>query len=162
MESKEEKMAIHEIIFILIFVAAAIAALLFFLNRKANKKMAQHQMIIDQNKMVQSIFIIDKKKDKIANVNMPKAITEQMPKIMKLRKLYFVKAKIGPQIMTFMTEKKVYNELPVKKNIKVELVGIYIMGIASGKQKTDSNVKMVEARRGNNENSFKRRYGKGL
>jgi hypothetical protein len=153
---------IHEIIFILVFVVAGAAALLYFLNRKANRKMAQHQVIIDQNKMVQSIFIIDKRKDKINNVNMPKAVVEQMPRLMKLRKLYFVKAKIGPQIMTFITEKKVYNQLPVKKNIKVELVGIYIMGIASAKQKSDSNTKIVEARRGTNENIFKRRFGKGF
>lgn len=134
-----------DIALILIVILGAAAAGLYFLNKKASKKMAEQQSVIDSNRMVQSIFIIDKKKDYAKNVNLPKMVQEQLPRLMKLRKSYFVQAKIGPQIMTFMCEKKVYNQLPVKKNVKVELVGIYIMGVAGAGQKTDNLQKVAYA-----------------
>lgn len=132
-----------DILLILIVVLGAAAAILFFVNRKASKKMAEQQDLIAKNKMVQSIFVIDKKKDYAKNVNLPKIVQEQMPKYVKFRKNYFVQAKIGPQIMTFLCDKKVFKELPLKKSIKVELVGIYIMKIASASQKTDNMQKAV-------------------
>lgn len=133
-----------DIALVLILGLGAVAGLLYFLNRRASGKVAEQQAMIDSNKTVQSIFIIDKKKDYMKNVNLPKVVVEQMPRLMKIRKSYFVQAKIGPQIMTFLCEKKVFNELPVKKTVKVELVGIYIMALAKG-QKTDSLQKTVYA-----------------
>ena len=38
---------------------------------------------------------------------------------------------IGPKIMTLMCEEKVFEVLPVKKEAKVVLSGIYITGIKS-------------------------------
>lgn len=106
---------------------------MFYLNRKASKRLSEQQSIIEKNKILTSIFVIDKKREKAENVNLPKAVMEQMPKIFKVRKAYFVKAKAGPQILTLMCDKKIFNDLPVKKNIKVELVGIYIYSIKSSK-----------------------------
>ena len=40
-----------------------------------------------------------------------------------------VKAKVGPQITTLMCDKNIYNNLPVKKTVKVELAGVYISNI---------------------------------
>lgn len=122
-------MSFADIVLIVLAVAAVLVVAFYFLNRKATAKMAEQQVVIEKNKMVQSIFIIDKRKDKIDNVKMPKAVVDQLPKVVKMRKNYFVQAKVGPQITTLMCDKKVYEALPLKKNIKVELVGIYIMGI---------------------------------
>ena len=49
----------------------------------------------------------------------------------------FVKAKIGPQIMTLICDKNVYNALPLKKNVKVELAGIYISNMQGLKSKEE-------------------------
>lgn len=122
-------MSFADIVLIVIAVVAALVVAFYFLNRKASAKMAEQQVVIEKNKMTQSIFVIDKRKDKVENVNLPKAVVEQLPKVVKLRKNYFVQAKLGPQIMTLMCDKKVFNALPLKKNVKVELVGMYIMGI---------------------------------
>ena len=64
---------------------------------------------------------------------MPKAVMEQMPKIYKRMKLYFVQAKIGPQIMTLMCDKRVFAAIPIKKNVKVEIAGMYIVSVAGMK-----------------------------
>lgn len=118
-----------DILLIVFFVIVALAAGLYYLNRWAYKKMDTQQTMIEQAKNLVSIYVIDKKRDRITNVNMPKAITQQMPKIYKFMKLNFVQAKIGPQILTLIADKRVYEALPVKKNVKVEIAGIYIVNI---------------------------------
>jgi hypothetical protein len=40
-----------------------------------------------------------------------------------------VKAKVGPQIATLLCDKNIYDNLPVKKTVKVELAGVYITSI---------------------------------
>ena len=52
-----------------------------------------------------------------------------MPKSEKIRKTNLVRAKGSPQIVTLMCDKPVYQVLPVKKNVKVDLAGMYIVGI---------------------------------
>ena len=68
-------------------------------------------------------------KDKLANQNMPKVVLEQTPKMLRNKKLPLVKAKIGPQIQTLITDEKVFKNIPVKKMVKVDLAGMYIINI---------------------------------
>ena len=104
-------------------------------------KMIQAQDFIEQNKVLTQIFVIDKKMEKPSPTNMTKAVYEQMPKMAKMRKMPLVKAKVGPQIVNLMCDKSVYEIIPVKKNVKVELAGIYIVkvkgtNLANKKKKT--------------------------
>ena len=46
-------------------------------------------------------------------------------------KMPFVKAKVGPRIMTLIADPKVYEILPVKKEVKAVVSGIYITEIKS-------------------------------
>ena len=50
----------------------------------------------------------------------------QLPWYAKGQKLPIVKAKIGPQIMSLMCDAEVFEIIPVKKECKVALSGIYI------------------------------------
>ncbi len=118
-------------------VVALIGVGLYYLNKWANKKMAAQNTMINSMKQSQTAYIIDKKRDKITNVNMPSMVMDQIPKYQKYVKMYFVKAKIGPQILTLMCDKNVYQGLPVKKNIKIELAGIYIVSYAGMKTKEE-------------------------
>ncbi len=130
-------LATGDIIIIVALVVGAILWGLYWLNKKATKKMGDHQEMIDRSKQTTTIFVIDKKKSKITDVNMPKVVTEQMPKMYKFLKLYFVQAKIGPQILTLMCDKRVFNAIPVKKNVKVDLAGIYIVNVAGMKSEKE-------------------------
>lgn len=126
-----------DVLIVILIVVGVIGAILYFLNKKMSTKMSEAQNMIAQNKQVVTIYVIDKKHDKITNVGMPKAIVDQVPKYQKMMKNYFVKAKIGPQIATLMCEKHVYNALTEKKNAKVELAGIYIVSVVGMKSKEE-------------------------
>lgn len=126
-----------DIIILVVLILGAILGLLIFLNKKASQKMGEQQDIINRSKQVTSIFVIDKKHAKINDVNLPKIVSENIPKFYKFLKLYFVQAKVGPQIMTLMCSKKIYKLIQVKKNIKVELAGIYIVDIIGMKSKEE-------------------------
>ena len=121
-----------------------IAALvgLYFWGKRLQDKYEDQQALIDQNKQQAQIFVIDKKKDKISNVKLPKQVRDQFPKRYKNKKMPMVIAKIGPQITTLLCDEKIYEELPVKKQVKVELAGLFIVTVkgpkadsASGKPK---------------------------
>lgn len=120
---------ISDILIIIIVVLALLCAGMYYLNKRGMKKMIQAQDFIDQNRTTVQIFVIDKRQEKPSPSNMPKAVYEQMPKSAKMRKTNLVRAKVGPQIVTLMCDKPVYQVMPVKKTVKVDLAGMYIVGI---------------------------------
>jgi hypothetical protein len=125
-------------VFILIgIIVVLIGVGLYFLNRWAGRKMADQQEMVERNRQSATIYVIDKKKDKLSNANLPKAVYEKIPKWSKFMKTPLVKAKIGPQIMTLMCDGKVFNVLPVKKTVKVDLAGMYIVGMKGMKTKKE-------------------------
>lgn len=131
-----------DIIILVVVLTGIVLGILYWLNKKASKKMGDQQELIERSKQTTSIFVIDKKHSKITDVNMPKAVTENMPKFYKFLKLYFVQAKIGPQIMTLMCDKRVFKAIPLKKNIKVELAGIYIINVVG--MKSQEEIKAIQ------------------
>ena len=119
-----------KIILIILAVVAVLGLLFFwFYKKKVVPKMDEYNSMLQANKMTVSIFVIDKMKDKLANQNMPKVVLEQTPKMLRNKKIPLVKAKIGPQIQTLIADEKVYNSIPVKKMVKVDLAGMYIINI---------------------------------
>ena len=72
-----------------------------------------------------------KRGKKLKEAGLPAAVVENTPKYLRRTRVPIVKAKIGPKIMTLMCEEKVFEVLPVKKEAKVVLSGIYITGIKS-------------------------------
>ena len=68
---------------------------------------------------------------KIMEAGFPKMVTDNIPKRAKMSKVPVVKAKVGPKVMTLMCDVKVFEVLPVKKEAKVVVSGIYITGIKS-------------------------------
>lgn len=135
-------MGLSDIILLVFLIAAALAVGFYFLNKWAYKRMNTQNEMIEQYKTTQTAYIIDKKRDKAANVNLPKAIQEKMPKMSKFLKLNFVKVKIGPQILTLMADKNVYKALPLKKSIKIDIAGLYIVSMAG--YKTPEQMRAIE------------------
>ncbi|NLP46007.1 MAG: hypothetical protein GX347_03050 [Epulopiscium sp.] len=127
-------MNVWQIVLIVVLVIIGILVGLYFVGRKLQVKMDQQQSLIDQHKIVTSILVIDKKKEKITKANLPKMVVDQVPKFYRIRKMPLVKAKIGPQIMTLLCDEKIFKKLPTKKMVKVELAGIFIVGIKSVKK----------------------------
>lgn len=126
-------MGFLDVILVVVVIAILIFVGLYFLGNWATKKSAEQQSIINSTKMTTSILVIDKKKEKLSNANMPKAVAEQIPKYLKFKKMPLVKAKIGPQIMTLICDPKVFKEIPVKKQVKVDISGLYIVALKGSK-----------------------------
>lgn len=135
-----------QITLLIIAILLIAAGILYYFGRRLQKKADSQQGLIEQSKQVVSILVIDKKKMKLKDSNLPKIVQEQVPFYLKWRKLPLVKAKIGPQITTLMCEDRVFKALPLKRQVKVELAGIYIMALktkpkAAKNEKNDSPAK---------------------
>lgn len=117
-------------LYIIIGVVAVIAVAAYFILRKYLKnKMDDQQQLVNQHKITASILVLEKKKEKVADSDIPKSVISQIPKIYQIRKVPIVKAKIGPQVMDLLCDEAVFDKLPVKKTVQVEIAGIFIAGI---------------------------------
>lgn len=116
------------LIVVLVLVVAAIIAM-YFLGKKAQKKQAEQQELMEANKMTVSMLIIDKKRLKIKESGLPQSVIDQTPKIMRNQKLPIVKVKIGPQIMNLISDEKIFDSIPLKKEVKATISGMYILGV---------------------------------
>ncbi len=119
---------------ILGIAAAGIGVGIYFLRKNVKRKMEDQQSMVNQHKVATSILVLEKRKDKVANANMPNSVKEQIPKVYKLRKVPLVKAKIGSQVMDLLCDEAVFDKLPEKKTVRVDLAGIFIAGIKQGKK----------------------------
>ena len=79
------------------------------------------------------MLIIDKKKLRMKESGLPQMVIDQTPWYLRRSKMPIVKAKIGPKIMTLVADGAVYDLLPVKKEVKVVVSGIYITAIKSAR-----------------------------
>jgi hypothetical protein len=122
-------MQFGDIIIIAAVVVAVALGVMFYLGKKNYAKNLEAQSFINQYKMVTPILVIDKRFERPTPENLPKNIYEKLPKSAHIRKMPIVKAKVGPQITTLMCDKRIYDNLAVKKTVKVELAGIYISSI---------------------------------
>ena len=118
-------------IVLLVILAVLLIALvvLYFLGKKAQKKQAEQQELLDANKQTVSMLIIDKKRLRIKESGLPQMVIDQTPKLMRRTKLPIVKAKIGPRIMTMVADEKIFDLIPLKKEVKATISGIYITDV---------------------------------
>lgn len=113
---------------ILVILIIAIIALYFF-GKKAQKKQAEQQEMLEANKQTVSMLIIDKKRMKLKQSGLPQMVIDQTPKLMRNSKLPIVKAKVGPQILSLISDEKIFENIPVKKEVKAVVSGIYILDV---------------------------------
>ena len=120
-------MSTWQIVLLVILAVLIIAVVaLYFLGKKAQKKQSEQQAQIDAMKQTVSMLIIDKKRMKIKESGLPQAVIDQTPKYLRGSKLPIVKAKVGPQILSLVSDEKIFDSIPVKKEVKAVISGIYI------------------------------------
>ena len=137
-------MTVWDVLFLILAIVIVAGVALYFFNKWASRKVVEQERMINQAKQSASIYVIDKKKTRIEANTFPKMIYEQLPKWNRMMKMPLVKAKVGPQIATLMCDKQVFEILPVKKTVQVELAGIYIVSMkgmktGSGKAKKEED-----------------------
>jgi len=114
------------VLLIVLVVVAAILVALYFVGRKLQKRQDEQQEAINNAAQQMELFIIDKKKMKITEAGLPKIVVDQTPKYLRRAKVPVVKAKIGPRVMSFMADNKVYDALAPNQTVKATVSGIYI------------------------------------
>ena len=116
------------VIVMLCIIAVLIIAMvaLYFFGKKQEKKQAEQQEQLKAMAQNVSLLIIDKKRMKIKEAGFPSVVLENTPKYLRRAKVPVVKAKIGPKIMTLMCDEKIFPLVPVKKEVKAVISGIYI------------------------------------
>jgi hypothetical protein len=117
------------VLLIVVVVAIVIMLVLYFLGNKLQKKQSESEEQMKAAAQTFSILVIDKKKMKLTEANLPKIVLEQTPKYLRRSKVPIVKAKIGPKVMSLMCDAKVFDLIPIKKEIKAVISGIYITDV---------------------------------
>ncbi len=115
------------LIIVVVLVGALVA--LYFFGKKAEKKQAEQQEQMEAIKQTVSMLIIDKKKMRLKDSGLPQMVIDQTPKLMRRTKMPVVKAKVGPRIMTLICDAAIFDQIPVKKEVKATVSGIYITDV---------------------------------
>ena len=122
-----ETWMIVTLVIVLVVTAAVIA--LYIFGSKMQKKQEKAQADMQVGAQTYSILVIDKKKMKLKEAGFPAIVLEQTPKYLRNSKVPVVKAKIGPKVMSLMCEPKIYDLIPLKKEVKAVMNGIYIIDV---------------------------------
>ena len=124
---------------IVLAVLVGIVIVLYFLGKKAQKREAEQREQIDAMKQTVSMLIIDKKRMKLKESGLPQAVIDQTPKLMRLTKLPIIKAKVGPQVLSLVCDEKIFDNVPVKKEVKATVSGIYVTSVKGLRGSNDQN-----------------------
>ncbi len=128
--------ALIALIIILVVVTGALIFLAIY-GRKLQKKSEASQAQMKAGAQTVSILVIDKKRMKLKEANLPKIVLDQTPRYLRGSKVPIVKAKVGPKIMTLMCDDKIFDLIPVKKEVKAVMNGIYIMDVKGMRSNLD-------------------------
>lgn len=102
---------------------------LYFVGKRLQKKQEAQQEQINAAAQSVSMLIIDKKRVKMKDSGLPAAVIAQTPKMMRRSKVPVVKAKVGPRISTFLCDAEIFDMIPVKKEVKATVSGLYITSV---------------------------------
>ena len=122
-------MSVWTISSIILLVLIAIVGFLYYQGNKLQKKQAEQREQMAENSQNVTMLIIDKKMMRLKDSGLPQVVIDQTPKLMRRNKLPIVKAKVGPRIMALVADNKIYDIIPVKKEVKAVVSGIYIMDV---------------------------------
>lgn len=119
----------HPITIVLLIILAVLIIgliVLYFLGKKAQKRKAEQDEQLAAAAQTVTMLIIDKKRLRIKESGLPQMVIDQTPKLMRRSKLPIVKAKVGPKVMSLIADESVYDLIPLKKEVKATVSGIYI------------------------------------
>ena len=117
---------------ILLLIVVVVGVGCYFLYRKGKEMQERSESAQEQMRagaQTQSLLVIDKKRMRLKDANFPKIVLDQTPKLYRRQKVPVVKVKIGPKILTMMCDDRIFDSIPVKKEIKAVINGIYIMEV---------------------------------
>ena len=115
-----------KVLLVILIILVIALVVLYFLGRKMQKKQMAQQEQMEAAKQTVNMLIIDKKRLRLKDSGLPQVVIDQTPKMMRHSKLPIVKAKVGPKVMSLIADEAVYDLIPLKKEVKATVSGIYI------------------------------------
>ena len=134
----------HPVTIVLLVILVILIGLLvglYFFGKKTQKKQEEQQAQIEASKQTVSMLVIDKKRMPLKESGLPQMVIDQTPKLLRRSKMPIVKAKVGPKISILIAAEKEFDLIPVKKEIKAEVSGLYIVGVKGIRGNLDAPVK---------------------
>lgn len=124
-------------IVLLVILAVLIAAMvaLYFIGKRLQKRQDEQQAQIQANKQTVSLLVIDKKRLKLKEAGLPDEVVKSTPWYARRGKLPIVRVKAGPQFVNMVCDESIFDIIPVKKTIKAEVSGMYIVSARDSKGK---------------------------
>lgn len=129
---------------IILIVLVVLGIVLYFLGKRAEKQKATQDEMVANTAQSVSMLIIDKRKMKLKESGLPEMVIKQTPWYLRNSKAPIVKAKVGPQILTLMCAPEIYDDVPVKKEVKATVSGLYLVSVKGLHGKKESNAKPVK------------------
>ena len=117
------------VLLVILVILIGVLIAMYFYGRKLQKRQDEAQVQMEANKQTVSMLIIDKKKLKLKESGLPQAVIDSTPWLYRRYKVPVVKAKVGPQILSLVSEESIFDQIPVTKNVKAVVSGIYITDI---------------------------------
>lgn len=122
-------MNIWLVLAIVAVVVLVILVVMYVVGRRMQKKQKAQQEQMESMAQTVTMLVIDKKRMKMKDAGFPKIVMDQIPKRANVSKVPIVKAKIGPKITPLLCDELIFDQVPVKAEIKATVSGIYITGI---------------------------------
>ena len=66
---------------------------------------------------------------RLKDSGLPQAAIDQAGRLSKNAKVPIVKAKVGPKIMSLIADPDIFDQIPVKKEVKAMVSGLYITSV---------------------------------
>lgn len=117
------------VLLIILAVMIVIFIVLYILGKKIEKKQIEQNEIVERTSQSCTMLIIDKKKMKLSKSGLPPEVIANTPFYARFTKVPVIKAKVGPKIMTLVCDPSIYPSIPVKREVKASVSGMYISAV---------------------------------
>lgn len=116
-------------IILLIVLVLLIAGLivLMVLGKKRQKKQEEQTAQMMETAQTLNLFIIDMKKLRMKDANLPQVVYDSTPRMAKITKMPILKVKAGNRVMSLLCDPDVFKTLLPKQEIKAKVSGIYVL-----------------------------------
>ena len=117
------------VLLIILAVLIGVLVALYFFGKRLQKKQDEQNERIQAYKQPVVLLVIDKKKLKLKESGLPEEVISQTPWYARRSKVPIVKAKVGSRFMNLIADEKVFDLIPINKQVKAMVSGIYIVEV---------------------------------
>ena len=132
------------VLLVILVILIGVLVALYFIGKRLEKQQEEQNVRIQANKQPVVIMAVDKKRLKLKESGLPEEVIAQTPWYARRSKVPIVKAKVGSRFMNLIADEKVFDYIPINKQLKAMVSGIYIVevkGMRGQKLVSDNPVK---------------------